>query len=104
MSLFGKRIAGGGIGKARFVLGKEIYLGREGLPLIKEAKGGKNPIDLYCSCLNSPRTTFLSDILLLPAYPLLLDPLPPSLPRSRPEFDAVDTLYIVFEMVQVLKL
>jgi hypothetical protein len=50
MSLFGKRVAGGGRGEAGFVFGEEIYLGREGLPPIEEAKGGKNPMDLYCSC------------------------------------------------------
>jgi hypothetical protein len=27
----------------------EVYLGREGLPPIEEARGGKNPMDLYCS-------------------------------------------------------
>ena len=32
------------------MFGEEIYLGREGLPPIEEAKGGKNPMDLYCSC------------------------------------------------------
>lgn len=47
--LFRKRVAEGGIGKARFIFREEIYLGREGLLLIKEVRGGKNPMDLYCS-------------------------------------------------------
>jgi hypothetical protein len=46
---FGKRVVGGGIGKARFIFREEIYLGREGLPPIEEVRGEKNPIGLYCS-------------------------------------------------------
>jgi hypothetical protein len=43
MPLFRKRVVGGGIGEARFIFREEIYLGREGLPPIKEVKGGKEP-------------------------------------------------------------
>jgi len=46
-----------------------------------------------------PRTVFPSDILLLPACPLLPDPSTPPHPCLGPEFDAVDTLYMVLEMV-----
>ena len=62
---------------------EEIYLEREGLPPIEEAKEGKNLMYLYCSCF-PPRTAFPPDILLLSACPLLLDPSPHSIPSFRP--------------------
>lgn len=84
--------------------GKRFIWGGKGCPQLKRHMGKKNPMDLYCSRFELSYSYVSIRYSAAPAYPLLPDPSPPSLPYSRPESNAVNTLYIAFEMVKVPEL